>query len=272
MGASKKNTLKPWQVKTWCIGKASAQYVAKMEDVLDVYARPYDPKRPVVCIDEGGKELRDTPNGALDMQPGQPVRQDYEYERLGKANLFLSVEPLAGKRHLRVTERHTGKDFAHELKNVVDDDYADAEIVVVVCDNLATHGAACLYATFEPAEARRIAAKIEWHFTPEHGSWLNMAECELSVLARQCLNRRIKDIATIGGMRDNQLVGVLGTKPQRDAGQDRLAVHHNGGAYQVEAAVSCSARTAALCKLRQDRIVDSVCRHKYVFQSNCVLT
>ena len=168
-----------------------------MEDVLDVYARPYDPKRPVVCLDEGGKELRDTPNGALDMQPGQPVRQDYEYERLGKANLFMSVEPLAGKRRVRVTERHTGKDLAHELKNVVDDDYADAEIIVIVCDNLATHGPACLYATFEPAEARRIAAKIEWQFTPEHGSWLNMAECELSVLARQCLKRRIKDIATL---------------------------------------------------------------------------
>ena len=168
-----------------------------MEDILDVYARPYDPKRPVVCIDEGGKELRDTPNGLLALQPGQPARQDYEYERLGKANLFMSVEPLAGKRRVRVTERHTGQDFAHELKCVVDEDYPDAEIVVVVCDNLSTHGPACLYARYAPEEARRLAAKIEWHYTPEHGSWLNMAECELSVLARQCLKRRIPDNATL---------------------------------------------------------------------------
>ncbi len=132
------------------------------------------------------------------MQPGQPARLDYEYERLGKANLFVSVEPLAGKRRVRVTERHTGRDFAHELKSVVDEDYPEAEVVVIVCDNLSTHGPACLYNSFEPEEARRLVEKIEWHYTPEHGSWLNMAECELSVLARQCLSRRIPDIATLG--------------------------------------------------------------------------
>jgi transposase len=181
-------------VKTWCIGKPSASYVAKMEDVLDVYQRPYDPKRPVVCIDEGGKELRDTPEGTLPMQPGQPAREDYEYERLGKANLFMSVEPLAGKRRVRVTQRHTYPDFAHQLRCLVDEDYPDAEGIVLVCDNLNTHAPACLYATFAPEEAHRINAKIEWHYTPEHGSWLNMAECELSVLARQCLDRRIADI------------------------------------------------------------------------------
>ncbi len=184
-------------MKTWCIGKPSATYVAKMEDVLDVYQRPYDPKRPVVCIDEGGKELRDTPHGTQPMQPGQPAREDYEYERLGKANLFLSVEPLAGKRRVRVTERHTYPDFAEALRCLVDEDYPDAEKIVLVCDNLNTHTAACLYSTFLPEEAHRINQKIEWHYTPEHGSWLNMAECELSVLARQCLDRRIKDIATL---------------------------------------------------------------------------
>ena len=168
-----------------------------MEDVLEVYQRPYDPKRPVVCIDEGGKELRATPHGTLPMQPGQPAREDYEYERLGKANLFLSVEPLAGKRRVRVTQRHTYTDFAHELRRLVDEDYPDAAKVVLVCDNLNTHTPACLYANFKPAEAQRIMAKIEWHYTPEHGSWLNMAECELSVLARQCLDRRIKDIETL---------------------------------------------------------------------------
>jgi len=184
-------------VKTWCIGKPSATYVAKMEDVLDVYQRPYDPKRPVVCVDEGGKELRDTPQGTLPMQPGQPAKEDYEYERLGKANLFLSVEPLAGKRRVRVTQRHTSPDFAHQLRCLVDEDYPEAEVIVWVVDNLNTHTPACLYRTFEPEEAHRIAAKLEWHYTPEHGSWLNMAECELSVLARQCLSRRLPDIATL---------------------------------------------------------------------------
>jgi transposase len=168
-----------------------------MEDVLDVYQRPYDAKRPVVCIDEGGKELRDTPQGTLPMQPGQPAKQDYEYERLGKANVFLWVEPLAGKRRVSVTERHTYPDFAEQLRRLVDEDYPDADRIVLVCDNLNTHGPACLYATYTPNEAHRINQKIEWHYTPEHGSWLNMAECELSVLARQCLARRIPDIATL---------------------------------------------------------------------------
>jgi hypothetical protein len=184
-------------VKTWCIGTPSATYVAKMEDVLDVYQRPYDPKRPVVCFDEGGKELRGTPQGTLPMQAGQPMREDYEYERLGKANVFLSLEPLAGRRRVRITQRHTYADTAYELRALVDEEYPDAEAVVVVCDNLGTHTPACLYATFEPEEAHRIAAKIEWHYTPEHGSWLNMAACELSVFARQCLDRRIPDVETL---------------------------------------------------------------------------
>jgi DDE superfamily endonuclease len=168
-----------------------------MEDVLDVYARPYDPKRPVVCVDEGAKELRSTPRGSLPMAAGQPERQDYEYERHGKANLFLSVEPLTGKRRVRVTARRTAVDFAEELRQIVDLDYADAEVVVMVVDNLNTHGPSCLYEVFVPQEARRIAQKIEWHYTPEHGSWLNIAEIELSVLHRQCLNRRIADVAAL---------------------------------------------------------------------------
>jgi hypothetical protein len=170
-----------------------------MEDVLDVYARPYDPKRPQVCFDEGGKELRDTPLGTLPMQPGQPAKEDYEYERLGKANVFMAVEPLAGRRRVRITERHTYADTAYFLRELVDEDYPDAEVILLVCDNLGTHGPACLYATFEPEEAHRINQRIEWHYTPEHGSWLNMAECELSVFARQCLARRIPDIPTLAG-------------------------------------------------------------------------
>jgi hypothetical protein len=184
-------------VKSWCIGKPSAQYVAKMEDVLDVYARPYDAKRPLVCLDEASKELHDTPRGTLAMEPGQSQRQDYEYVRNGVCNLFLSIEPLRGRRKVRVTDRRTAQDFAEQLRVLVDEDYPDADVMVLVVDNLNTHGPACLYERFEPAEARRIAAKLEWHYTPEHGSWLNIAECELSVLASQCLSQRIPDKATL---------------------------------------------------------------------------
>lgn len=164
-----------------------------MEDVLDVYARPYDPKRPQVCFDECSKELHSTPRGSLPIEAGQPQRQDYEYERHGTANLFVLVEPLAGRRRVAVTERRTASDVADQLKILVDQDYPEAEQIVLVCDNLNTHGPACLYERFAPQEARRIAQKLEWHYTPEHGSWLNMAEIELSALARQCLNRRIPD-------------------------------------------------------------------------------
>ncbi len=180
-------------MKSWCIGKPSAQYIAKMEDVLDVYARPYDAKHPVVCLDETSKELHGTPRGTLPMGPGQPQRQDYEYERHGVCNLFLAIEPLRGWRKVRVTDRRTALDFAEQLRVLVDEDYPDADRVVLVVDNLNTHRPACLYERFKPATARRIAAKLEWHYTPEHGSWQNIAECELSVLSSQCLKRRIPD-------------------------------------------------------------------------------
>ncbi len=184
-------------MKSWCIGKPSAGYVAKMEDVLDVYARPYDAKQPLVCLDETSKELRDTPRGHLPMQPEQPERQDYEYVRNGVSNLFMAVEPLRGWRKVRVTDRRTAQDFAEQLRILVEEDFADADRIVLVTDNLNTHTPACLYERFEPTHARRIASKLEWHYTPEHGSWLNIAECELSVLARQCLDRRIPDKATL---------------------------------------------------------------------------
>jgi hypothetical protein len=168
-----------------------------MEDVLAVYERPYDPKRPVVCADESNKELRETPRGALPAETGQMERQDYEYERNGTANMFMSVEPLVGKRRVRVTDQRTKQDFAEFLRCLSDEDYPEADIIVLVTDNLNTHSPACLYERFEPAEARRIAERIEWHYTPEHGSWLNMAEIELSVLSRQCLARRIPDKETL---------------------------------------------------------------------------
>ena len=168
-----------------------------MEDVLDVYQRPYNPKRPVVCIDEKSKELHSTPRGSLPAEPDRHERIDYEYERNGTANIFLWVEPLTGRRKASVTDRRTSIDFALELKQLVDADYPEAEQVVLVADNLSTHSPAALYERFEPAEAFRIAKRIEWHYTPEHASWLNMAEIELSVLSRQCLNRRIADKETL---------------------------------------------------------------------------
>jgi hypothetical protein len=168
-----------------------------MEDVLSVYERPYDPLRPQVCFDETSKELRETPRGSLPMAPDQPERTDYEYQRNGTANVFLWVEPLAGKRKVRITKQRTSMDFAEQLRLLVDEDYPQAERIVLVLDNLNTHSPAALYERFAPAEAKRINDQIEWHYTPEHGSWLNMAEIELSVFASQCLNRRIPDQDTL---------------------------------------------------------------------------
>ena len=168
-----------------------------MEDVLAVYERPYDPKRPLVCVDEVSKTLHDTPRGTLPIEAGQPPRQDYEYERNGPATIFMAVEPLIGKRKTFVTDQRTNQDFAELLRYLSDDEYPDAEKIVLVTDNLNTHSSACLYERFEPAEARRLAQRFEWHYTPEHGSWLNMAEIELSILSRQCTNRRIPNKQTL---------------------------------------------------------------------------
>lgn len=168
-----------------------------MEDVLAVYKRPYNSKRPVVCADEAHKTLHDTPRGTLSIETGQAPRQDYEYKRNGTANIFMAVEPLIGKRRTFVTDRRTNQDFAELLRCLSDEEYPDAEIIVLVTDNLNTHSLACLYERFEPAEARRLAQRFEWHYTPEHGSWLNIAEIELSILSRQCTKRRIPNKQTL---------------------------------------------------------------------------
>jgi len=168
-----------------------------MEDVLSVYQRPYDPKRPQVCLDEIQKALRTTPRGQIAMQPGQPRREDHEYQRHGKCSLFLAVDPLRGYRHAWVRERRTKLDFAEVLRDLVDVIYPEVDVIVLVVDNLNIHHTACLYERFDPVEARRIVEKIEWHYTPVHGSWLNIAECELSVLKRQCLKSRLPDIGTV---------------------------------------------------------------------------
>jgi hypothetical protein len=168
-----------------------------MEDVLDVYHRPNDPRRPQVCMDETTKQLVGETRTPLPAEPGRPARIDYEYVRHGVRNLFLWVEPLAGRRHVQVTERRTKQDWARFIRDLVDVHYPDAERVVLVLDNLNTHVPAALYEAFPPAEARRIVERLELHYTPVHGSWLNMAEIELSVLARQCLDRRIPDADTL---------------------------------------------------------------------------
>jgi hypothetical protein len=177
--------------------KASAHFVSAMEDVLDVYARPLDEARPVVCVDEGGKQLIGEVREPLPARPGSPAKEDSEYSREGVATLFLAVQPLSGRRLVEPTQRRTAVDFAHFLRRVLDEMYPDAERVVLVTDNLNTHCPGSLYEAFAPEEARRLAARIEWHYTPKHGSWLNVAECELSALARQCLDRRIPDMDTL---------------------------------------------------------------------------
>jgi DDE superfamily endonuclease len=168
-----------------------------MEDVLEVYTLPYDPAYPQVCMDELCKQLVGETRVPVPPAPGQPARFDYEYERLGVANLFLFFEPLAGRRHLEVTERRTKQDWAYAVRDLVDVHYPDALKIRLVLDNLNTHVGGALYETFSPAEARRILSRLELHYTPKHGSWLNMAESELSILSRQCLDRRIADTAPL---------------------------------------------------------------------------
>ena len=165
-----------------------------MEDVLDVYKRPYDPKRPNVCLDETSKQLIGETRTPVPASPGQPARYDYEYKRNGVANLFMMFEPLAGKRHVKVTQRRTKIDWAYCVREMVDQIYPDAEQIILVMDNLNTHNKSSLYEAFEPAEAKRIADKLEIHYTPKHGSWLDMAEIELGILSRQCLSRRIDNM------------------------------------------------------------------------------
>jgi hypothetical protein len=167
------------------------EFIHRMEDVLEWYAEPYDPKRPVVCFDECSKELRGQVAEPIPVSPGRPAKEDYEYVREGTANLFVIVEPRAGTRQVTATERRAIPDFARQMQYLCDALYPDAKQIRVVLDNLNTHTYGSLFATFPPAEAWRLARRWEFHYTPKHASWLNMAECELSVLAGQCLNRRI---------------------------------------------------------------------------------
>jgi hypothetical protein len=168
-----------------------------MEDVLDVYHEPYDSARPKVCMDETSKQLCSEARSPIPVGPGRPARIDYEYERNGTANIFMFCEPLKGWRKVSVTERRTMKDWAHEIKELLDVRYPDADVVCLVMDNLNTHTIGSLYEAFEPEEAQRLAKRLEIHYTPKHGSWLNIAEIELKALSVQCLDRRIETMAKL---------------------------------------------------------------------------
>ena len=189
--------LKPWQEKMWCIPKVDAEFVARMEDVLALYAEPPDERRPVVCFDETPRQLIGEERVPVPAEPGKRRRFDYEYVRNGTANVFMFVDVNRPWRHAKVTDQRTCIDFAECMRDLVDEHYPDAERIRVVLDNLSAHSASALYQRFEPAEARRILSRLEFHFTPKHASWLNMVEIEIGVMVRQCLDRRIADKATL---------------------------------------------------------------------------
>jgi hypothetical protein len=195
--AAETNHLNPWQTRQWCIPAVDAQFVALMEDLLDLYEEPYDEKRPTVTFEETSKQLLAEVRQPLPPKPGQAERFDDEYKRHGTRTLCICCEPQAGWRHIAVTARRTTQDFAHQMKWLVDARSPQAELIRIVMDNLNTHKWASLSAVFAPAEARRRRRTLEFHYTPKHARWLNMAERELSVVMRQCLDRRISDEATL---------------------------------------------------------------------------
>ena len=194
---SKKQAIKPWLSRQWCISKLDAEFLARMEDLLDLYAKPYDAAEPVVCFDEKSVQLLGEVREPLPASASHPARHDYEYVRGGTANLLVALEPLAGWRDVAVTDQRTKVDFAHRMRFLVEERYPDARVVHVVLDNLNTHTLGALYEAFPATDARRIARRLQFHPTPVHGSWLNMVEIEIGVMVGQCLDRRIPDKATL---------------------------------------------------------------------------
>lgn len=190
--------MKPHQSQYWCIPpRENAAFVAQMEEVLDLYHEPYDPSCPLVCMDESPKQLVAETRSPLPMEPGKPRRFDYEYERKGIAEIFMFTEPLTGLRWVNVRERRTRKDWAEQVRWLLEEVFPDAAKVTLVCDNLNTHTKAAFYEAFDPERANRLAKRLDLRHTPRHGSWLNIAEIELKALSAQCLNRRIADLATL---------------------------------------------------------------------------
>lgn len=209
------NDLKPWRKDMWCIPKIDAEYVARMEDVLDLYAEASDPQRPVVCFDESPTQLIGEVRQPIPAEPGRPERYDCEYKRNGTANLFVFLDAHRSWRKVKVTERRTADDFAHCMRDLVDVHYPEATCIRVVLDNLSTHTPAALYQALPAAEARRILRRLEFHYTPKHASWLNMVEIEIGVLRGQCLNRRIES-------RDRLVAEVAAWERRRNASGARI--------------------------------------------------
>jgi transposase len=209
------NDLKPWRKDMWCIPQVNGEYVARMEDVLDLYAEECDPKRPVVCFDESPIQLIGEVRQPIPAAPGQLERYDYEYKRNGTANVFMMLDVHRPWRKAKVTERRTAEDYAHCMRELVDVHYPDAECVRVVQDNLSTHSAGALYDAFPPAEARRILRRLEFHYTPKHASWLNMVEIEIGVLRGQCLDQRIDN-------RERLVAEIAAWERQRNASGARI--------------------------------------------------
>ena len=235
--------------------QANAAFVANMEDVLEVYQRPHDPQRPVVCVDETTKPLIAETRASMPAAPGRKARHDYEYHRNGVASLFMMFAPLEGWRSVKVTDRHAAADYAHVLKELSDTHFPDAVKIVLVQDNLSTHTPAALYATFPAAEARRLTERFEWHYTPKHGSWLDMAESELAVLATQCLDRRIPDkptlIAEVAAWQRQRNKHCVKAEWQFTAKNARVKLKtlypQFPGLGLLEIAVTSTAMTAVLC-------------------------
>ncbi len=207
--------LKPWRRDMWCIAQVDGGYVARMEDLLDLYAEDADPKRPVVCFDESPTQLIGEVRQPIPPAPGQPERYDCEYRRNGTANLFVFLDVHRPWRHVKVTERRTARDFALCMRDLADTHYPEVDLIRVVLDNLSTHTAGALYETFPAPEARRILQRLEFHYTPKHASWLNMVEIEIGVLRGQCLDRRI-------GERDVLIAEIAAWQKQRDASGARI--------------------------------------------------
>ena len=209
------NDLKPWRRTMWCVPKVDAEYVARMEDVLDLYAEAPDPKRPVICFDESPTQLIGEVRAPIPAAPGRLERYDCEYKRNGTANLFVFLDAHRSWRRVKVTDRRTAQDFAHCMRDLVDLHYPDAERIRVVMDNLSTHSAAALYQALPAAEARRVLRRLEFHYTPKHASWLNMVEIEIGVLRGQCLDRRIES-------RERLVSEVAAWEHRRNASGDRI--------------------------------------------------
>ena len=246
------NDLKPWRKKMWCIPQVDAEYVARMEDVLDLYAEEPDPQRPVICFDESPIQLIGEVRRPIPAEPGQIERYDCEYRRNGTANLFVFLDANRSWRKVKVTERRTAQDFAACMREITDVHYPKAERIRVVLDNLSTHSAGALYHTFPADEARRVLRRLEFHYVPKHASWLNMVEIEISVLASQCLDRRIESYTRL-------VAETAAWEKQRNAARARISWMFT--TEKARAKMGRAYPTPAAASGRRQRVKTSVTRN-----------